>query len=89
MRRALSLILAVLIVALVATRVHVRPGAGGATATDVTMLAVSPAGVYWVTQPQDGLATLQHARRLGGRAQQVATAPDIRSLAVVGRRCCT
>ncbi len=68
-----------------ATRVHVRPGAGGATATDVTMLAVSPAGVYWVTQPQDGLATLQHARRLGGRAQQVATAPDIRSLAVVGR----
>ena len=84
MRKPLFLILAALVVVFAATRVRLQPHAT-ANAADVKLLCVSAGGVYWVSQPQDGAATLFRASRLGRAATQIATAADIRSLAPAGR----
>lgn len=86
MRKPLYLILAVLVVVFAATRVRLPGRAGaGVDAAHLKLLSVSAGGVYWVNQPPEGPAQLQHAPRVGAPARPVATAPAIRSLAPAGK----
>ncbi|MCE5237392.1 hypothetical protein LLH23_02755 [bacterium] len=84
MRKPLFLILAVLLVVFAATHVRLhRPAA--APPGEVKLLCASGSGIYWVSQPENGQATLLRAGRVGREGQPVATAVDIRSVAAAGR----
>lgn len=83
-RKVLLLILGVLAVALVLSHRHSRlvaPVQG-----QVTRTAAGPGGLYWIERSADGSrAALMRAKGLGKPGEPLATAPDIRDLAVADR----
>lgn len=84
MRKWLFLILALLVVALAATRLP-RSARTAVKADQVKLLCVSAGGVYWVDQAPGGGATLLHAARVGAAPRTLASAPSITSLAAAGK----
>ncbi|NPV47130.1 MAG: hypothetical protein HPY69_09220 [Armatimonadetes bacterium] len=83
-RKVLLVVLLVLVAVLVVSRRHdrlVAPVQG-----QVTRTAAGPGGLYWIERKADGSqAALWRATGLGRPGEQLATAPDIRDLAVAER----